>query len=227
MTTVTDIGEPNLTQVLEEVISVASEEVRVCVPGVVTSADMENARVDVQPAIKRSGSIFHEPIVQDVPLWFPRSTKASFTFPVETGDDVLLVFSDRSLEDWLAVGGGRAVNAQDSRIHDITDAIAIPGKLTGVSSNRVNDINLEIGGAELLLTGSGKIALGNSSAEVLEVISDFMNVLLTFIGGLTPMYFDSFSGPCTLNVTLPTPPTSAGALIQNLQTKIDALKATL
>ena len=65
-------------------------------------------------------------MIYNVPVLFPRSRKAAVTFPLEKGDTVLLVFAERSLDEWIEKGGNK-VSPEDPRRHDMSDAIAIPG----------------------------------------------------------------------------------------------------
>lgn len=47
------------------------------------------------------------------------------TFPINVGDDCVLLFSDREIESWFINGDAQPVNHQ--RMHDLTDAFAIFG----------------------------------------------------------------------------------------------------
>jgi len=167
-----NIGEPNLSQLAEAIIDGAAEDVRVAMPGVVTSVNMRSSTVSVQPAVKRNGADNYDPIIPDVPLCFPRSSTARLTFPVNAGDNVLLVFSDRSIEDWLRAGGSKA-SAGDARIHDITDAFAIPMSIESIPLDRLSDLSLEHEGGEVRIDSTGNtvvdgvitVKLGGSATQ--------------------------------------------------------------
>lgn len=47
------------------------------------------------------------------------------TFPINVGDDCILLFSDREIESWFINGDAQPVNY--TRMHDLTDAFAIFG----------------------------------------------------------------------------------------------------
>jgi hypothetical protein len=154
---------------LETVIEAVGEDVRVSIPGVITGvgADLETA--SVQPAVRRNDAAEDDPVIPDVPLLFPRAGRARITWPVESGDSCLLVFGDRSLEEWQSAGGEKAVEAGDPRTHDLSDAVAIPLGPGGAESDRTTDLSVAFGGpeagaVELRLQGDGKLALGNSLA---------------------------------------------------------------
>lgn len=63
------------------------------------------------------------------------------TFPINKGDDCVLLFSDREIESWFINGDTQPVNYQ--RMHDLTDAFAIFGirslpKIISVSKDCLN-----------------------------------------------------------------------------------------
>lgn len=91
---------------------------------------LEDQRVDLQPLPNRKlrdGSSKEQPTVLNVPVIFPASKTASVTFPLDVGDIVLCVFSQRSLDDFKASTGAETYTARDNRRYDVTDAMAIPG----------------------------------------------------------------------------------------------------
>lgn len=120
----------NLSNVLEQAIRNRLAELQTAAPGQVVSYDYKTQKASVQPTINRKykdGQVSPYPVINNVPVIFPRSGGASMTFPVKPGDTVLLVFAARSIDDWLQRGG--KVDQSDTRMHSINDAIAIPGLL--------------------------------------------------------------------------------------------------
>jgi hypothetical protein len=161
-------GQPNLSQLLEAAIDAAGEQIRVAVPGVLQSVADDLSTATVQPAVRRHDS-GADPAIPGVPLLFPGFGTGRLTWPVEPGDPCLLVFGDRSLDEWHSAGGGREVEPADPRTHDLTDAVALPLGLGGAASGRAEDISLRLtpsgadGTVELRLQSDGNLALGNSS----------------------------------------------------------------
>tara|TARA_R110000823_G_scaffold261418_10_gene382198 strand:- start:4956 stop:5714 length:759 start_codon:yes stop_codon:yes gene_type:complete len=74
-----------------------------------------------------NGTSVPYPTIVDVPVIFPASNLSCITFPLNKGDTVLLVFSQRSLDNWLSTTEATQINPQDTRRHDLSDAVAIPG----------------------------------------------------------------------------------------------------
>lgn len=68
---------------------------------------------------------FEFPVLEGIPVVFPASASAGFTFTLAKGDGVLLIFSERNLDKWKSFGTG--FPPVDSRFFDISGAVAIPG----------------------------------------------------------------------------------------------------
>lgn len=111
------------------------KELHTALPGIVESFDPEMQLATVQPAIRR---IFITrdgekeilvptdlPLLINVPVIFPRGGKFSLTFPVEKGDECLLVFNERSIDNWHETGKTKVPTAY--RLHSLSDATAFVG----------------------------------------------------------------------------------------------------
>lgn len=122
---------PSLGLVIERAMQHQLSLTHFCIPGQVTAYDATANTVDVQPCLGKT--IFEEdrelsedlPILPSVPLMFPGSGNYRLTFPIAVGDYVLVVFADRSIEEFW-VNGGRGIPA-DVRSHNLSDGFAIPG----------------------------------------------------------------------------------------------------
>jgi len=97
---------------------------------VAVKTELHEQRIDVQPlpnAVKPDGEDKQRPVITNVPVMFPSSKKASLTFPIDVGDTVLCVFSQRSLDQFKASTNPKPYKPNDTRRFSIRDAIAIPG----------------------------------------------------------------------------------------------------
>lgn len=117
---------------LQDVLLTALEsrvsKMHTALPGKIEKYDYETQKASVKPLIKKAyldKKIESLPVIVNVPVIFPRSKDFSFTYPLNEGDLVLLVFSERSLELYLKDGGEQEPG--DRRKFDLSDAIAIPG----------------------------------------------------------------------------------------------------
>jgi len=89
---------------------------------------MNECRIDVQPVVNKKyidGEIIAYPEILSVPVQFPSSSTSALTFPINQGDNVLLVFSQKGL-DVFKSGATSAHDPIDMRSFDKRDAIAIP-----------------------------------------------------------------------------------------------------
>lgn len=89
----------------------------------------QDQRVDVQPSVNKKyklGVSVEEPVILHVPVIMPSSSTSSITFPINKGDTVLCVFSQRGL-DVFKNSNGLPATPVDYRKFDMRDAVAIPG----------------------------------------------------------------------------------------------------
>jgi hypothetical protein len=107
-------------------------DIRVAMPGIIVSFDENTQLAQVQPAIREnlkdsSGTVTPTqlPILPDVLIVSFRGGGFVLTTPVNTGDEVLIIFSDTCVDAWWANGGVQ--NQISNRRHDLSDSFAILG----------------------------------------------------------------------------------------------------
>ncbi len=159
---------------------------RVSIPGIIQSFDPDAVIAVVQPAIKgaekdESGAevSVNLPLLVDVPVVFPRGGGCTLTFPVEAGDECLVIFADRCIDFWWQSGGIQ--EPVDERMHDLSDAFCIVGpqsqakKISGISTSAV-ELRSDDGETKLSLNpASGSIngtAPGGFNLNGLKILSD-------------------------------------------------------
>lgn len=124
-----DERDPSFVEAVERAIQSEMASQRTACPGVVQSYNAETQRAQVQAAVQlrlADGTTIAEPMFVSVPVVFPGAGGFSISWPLTAGDEVLVVFGERSMDEWLAAGGYGKV-AQDVRRFDARDAVAIPG----------------------------------------------------------------------------------------------------
>ena len=152
-------------------------------PGVITAVNLAANTVSVQSTIQgqvqnQEGSYSNTnmPLLVDVPICFPKGGGFAVTFPVEAGDEVLVVFASRCIDGWWQ-SGGVSPPAED-RMHDLSDGFAVLApsslakKITNVSSNTIQ-IRTYDGETLLEITKDGKI---NLTALEININADTLNV---------------------------------------------------
>ena len=133
MTTEAAPRTPSLPELFALQAEAIRRSVHNCLPGKVDRYYVNENRADIKPVLQdriptRGGEELLEslPIIPSVPIVFPRAGGFFITLPVAVGDLVTLVFSDRSLDNYLS-GRGMDTDPDDFRTHDLSDAYALLG----------------------------------------------------------------------------------------------------
>ena len=203
------------TPTLQELIKAAFDHeisnIHTALPGHITKYNSKLQKADVMPNIQKkyNGKVTDMPIITNVPIVFPRSSEAFIKFPLKVDDGVLLIFSERSLERWLSVGG--IVEPGSNRKFDISDCIAIPGLFSFANPIPDNSDNLVVQykKGKFVINEDNKIAFGNDQEELLAIIDELISDIKTLTYGGNPL---DPAGITTLN---------------NLLTKLAKIKGAL
>ena len=171
-------------------------------PGIVKVVDLAKQTCSVQPAIR--GSVTDKdgktspcdlPLLVDVPIVFPRAGGFALTFPVQEGDECLVVFASRCIDAWWQNGGVQ--EPAEWRMHDLSDGFAMlaptsqPKALGGVSSEAVQlrtedgQAFVEIKGLDITAKTPGNITLdagGQIDIKAPTVNIDASNINMTASG---------------------------------------------
>lgn len=179
----------DIYQAIRVAIEGAQATMWTALPGIVNSYDPATMKAVVQPSVSatltdRFGveSQVQLPPLLDVLVVFPQGGGYALTFPIQPGDEVLLVFSARCIDNWWKQGGVQ--RQAEPRMHDLSDGFAIPGPwsaprvLSGVSGstvqlrNEAGDAFVEIDGSDINVTTPSTVtiqcgeAVVNSDADV-------------------------------------------------------------
>ena len=118
----------NLAQAIRFAIRQSLKDLYTCMPGIVESYDAETRRAVVKGALKvvtTNKEEIEREAIHNVQVMFPSGGGFTMTFPLERGDPVLLLYSQRGLTNWKKTLG---VAAPDTiGFFSEKDAFAIPG----------------------------------------------------------------------------------------------------
>jgi hypothetical protein len=182
-----------MTDAMRQAVLFQLYDVHTALPGQIISYDHSLQKASIQPCLKKSyldGTTQEMPILNNVPVIFPRAGEASLTFPVSPGDTCLLLFIERSTDLWKSVGGIVAPN--DPRKFDLSDAVAIMG-LMPFSENSLSENNEDVlltyknssirikASGDIQIETASKVAIGNASTEVLDIVSSILGILITSV----------------------------------------------
>jgi hypothetical protein len=134
---------------------------------------------DVKPVIKGviDGVAREIPVIPAVPVVFPWGGAASLKFPIDKGATGVVLFSQVSMERWLANGSPEPMS---DRFHDLSDGIFLPGMAPFNVEEPAADQNalvLKLGNVKLRL-GRG-VAIGTAQAELLDIVNQILLALQT------------------------------------------------
>lgn len=151
-------------------------------PGVVVSYDQVtqtiSAQVVIQSRYKQAdGTLvaYTPPVVSGIPVAFPAGAGWSITWPLEAGDPVVLVFAERSLDEWKATGNS-ASTPRHLRRFDLSDAIAIPGAQAPASPLDATAVD-----ATAMVIAGDLIKMGSSAATAWIALASLVDARLAAV----------------------------------------------
>lgn len=107
---------------------------------------------------------------------------ANLTFPIEPGNEAMIFFNDRDIDNWLAGNSNGPVASL--RAHSFTDAIALVGLYSSANPFAEYDMLRAV-----LQKGTAKVAVGNNDkvliANGLQNLNTVLQSLITTLQGLT------------------------------------------
>lgn len=189
----TDVSFPEAIRIA---ITNFISEVNVCLPGrIVKVLDFKKRKISVQAEVKKvflDGDELTPPIIENVPLLYCGTSEGILKFPIKINDKVTIVFSQRSLDNWLSKG--ELTTPGVNRKFDMSDAIAIPCLQTFNEDHLLieNDTDTELifddkkiqlirGGVLKIDTGGNKFAVKNSSEDLAQLIGDLIDAVIAIV----------------------------------------------
>lgn len=160
-------NDDSIVDALNSFMNDKFSELHTCMPGKIEKYEYANQKAEVKPLLKRAlknGTQLEYPVITDVPVMFPNTGKTGITFPLVKGDYVLLVFAEKSINNW-AVSGDDS-DTEKFRLHNLSDAIAIPGIMpfnnASVSENN-EDVVIVNDSQKITIKANGDIEVGTGS----------------------------------------------------------------
>lgn len=120
------------------------------------------------------------PILAEAPVLVLGGGSGSLTFPIRVGDECLILFNDRDLDNWF-VGGTGSPNGT-ARLHSYADAIvlvglrSLPNSLASYDSTRV-----------VIQNGTTSIGLGASLIQIQNATQNLNSILQNLISTLSSL----------------------------------------
>lgn len=184
-----------LAEIIQDAIKAGILDINVCLPAKIEKYDPTEQKANISPLLKKKyiseDAATNLPVITNVPVQWPSANggEAFIHLPLKVGDLGFAIFSQRSLDTWLA-GNGDSVSPEDPRHHDLSDAIFVPGGLPfkrALADINSNNLMIKNGSMKMELDPSGKISIEGSSKEFLNIIDVILDHLIsakvTIVGG--------------------------------------------
>lgn len=174
------IMDPQLTDAVLRMRDDISRSINCVKVGQIQSFDGSRRTAEIQILFKRvlpDGSVGRYPLLVDCPVFTLQGGAGFLGFPIQTGDQCLVMFADRNLDIWFQNGSEAA--PANSRAHDLSDGIALVGlnslASTGFSISG-SDVQL-VHGDSTIEMDTDKIAIKNATTSLITLIDGFIDVL--------------------------------------------------
>jgi hypothetical protein len=171
------------------------------------------------------------PTLINCPLIILGGGTAHMTFPVAKGDECLLLFNDRDIDNWWAAGTTTQAVAT-SRLHSFSDAFALvgvkstPNVLTAYDAVRalLTNGNVSVG----INPSTNKVTIQNTASGTLNTT---LQSILTQLQNLTTALGTTYASNLILVTASPGSPSpinpTAATAIANIGTQLSTLATTL
>jgi len=192
----------SLVQLIEDIVDDMLLDVHTVIPGKIVSYDATKQIAVVKPLMKKRlpvntigdnenneevdpGQMDTKELEQvfNVLVVFPvfNGGKSFIHFPLKTGDKGLILFTSRSIEEYI-LSKGETYPVYDFRHHCLSDAIFMPGGLpVGLAVSNVNadDVIIQHDKVRIELKENGKVAIKNDTNELLAIMDELIQDLIS------------------------------------------------
>lgn len=181
------------SDIVKQAISSYLNSIHTCLPAKIIDYDFTLQKANVQPVLNKkflNGDTPQMPVISNVPVVFPRGGGFNMSWPLNPGDTVLLVFSERSMDNWLQTGG--IVTPLDPRKFDLSDAIAIPGLIPFSEPSGIQDnesFMIRNGSARMKISPDGTYCFHGATEELMDILDELFTAIqaITFQTGVAPL----------------------------------------
>lgn len=127
------------------------------------------------------------PLLVDVPVVIMQGGPCTLTFPIEAGDDCLILFNDRDIDAWFH--SGQKGPLPTTKLHSFSDGIALVGLRHFKNSIVDYDMTravLQYEGGGFVGVGPTQVKIANETQTLKGVMNGLIDQLITLTGQITP-----------------------------------------
>lgn len=144
------------------------------------------------------------PTLADIPLVIMSGGTSSLTFPVIPGDQCLLFFNDRDMDNWFV--GARNGPVNSNRLHHLSDAIAIVGLIPTLPSAYSQTHAILQNGKTQVGVSNSKVLINNEADNSLGFLlgtlcTDLATVFTALATAMTSLGQTAAATACTTVVS--------------------------
>jgi hypothetical protein len=129
------------------------------------------------------------PVLIDCPVVIMGGGPAYLTFPIAQGDECLVLFNDRDIDNWFATG--QVAPPATGRLHSFSDGIVLVGlrsKARSIQSYDTNRALITNGNARVGINpNTNKCSIINNAATLNGALQTLINGILGMTSGGNPM----------------------------------------
>lgn len=142
------------------------------------------------------------PVLIDCPAVVLKGGAFSLKMPIKKGDECLVIFNDRSIDQWFSTGSNKRLDS--NRLHAFNDAIVLvglsssPKALSGYENDKVvlgdGTHDLSLGGGSVTIKKDrtqvevgDKISVKNDIGDLKGILTDLITVLSGAAAGGNPL----------------------------------------
>lgn len=160
---------------------------------------------------------FQYPDLVDLPVIVLGGGGANVTFPIQQGDQCLIFFNDRDLDNWSA--GATTGGVATARLHSLSDGIALVGlNQVGLSTYDPDRARLQYGNAYVGV-GLEKIKLANELYTLNGLLQELVTEVKNLVTQTAAITVTAFNTIPVNNVLI----TNIGTALTSTASKIAAL----
>lgn len=173
-----------LAEIIQDAVRAGILDINVCLPAKIEKYDAALQKANISPLLKKKyvseDDTTNLPVITNVPVQWPSANDGSafIHLPLKAGDLGFVIFSQRSLDTWLA-GNGDSVSPEDTRHHDLSDAIFTPGGLPfkkALPNISANNLMIKNGKALIEEFPDGKMQISDGDGGQVELTGGVINI---------------------------------------------------
>lgn len=156
------------------------------------------------------------PVLIDVPFIVMRGGSSFLNIPIKVGQDVLLLYNDRAIDDWFV--SGKQSSLSSPRLHSMADAMALVGVssmkdlIQGYDADRIGLVD----GDSKIMVGQ-KLELKNAYASLGPSLDNLLQALSVMLQTM------STATPANVSATVGASAATAKVTVDQIKTQLEQL----